>query len=318
MHKLKFLPNPATRSSSPTRLNLLLAVFFFIAQIYILFLFPFVAKYAREGALALLIAAVFLMQPTWYLIHEAVHDILHPDLGTSRWVGRILAIMAGIPFSGIRLAHLLHHRWNRVEELAEVYDPRETSRLAASVKHFFLILGGLYWVEFLGSLALYLPLRLRQKLGETLAGTDPYMKRFYQAVNRPQNAHAGRVEALAIALLYVAAFALYGNELRIYLICALLGRSFFTSFFDNSFHYETPINTSANPTLTRNHAMPFSWIILNFNYHFVHHQNPSLPWSELPRKARAEEAAFDGGFLARGLRQLRGPLTREKVSSLEY
>ncbi len=50
------------------------------------------------------------------------------------------------------------------------------------------------------------------------------------------------------------------------------------------------------------------WLVLNGNFHGVHHKAPQLSWRELPGTFAKDGAGFDGSWVAMVLRQFRGPL----------
>jgi len=300
-----------TGARIPSRTNIFLSVVFFFSQIYLLFLFPFAFQKTPALALAGLLVTVVMILPTWYLMHEAVHDHLHQNIKVGFWLGRLLSAISGVPFSGIRVAHLLHHRWNRIEDFSENYEPTELNWLNANAKYFFLILGGLYWLEFLGGLMLFLPERLRLRLAAAVAGKNIYMNRVYHAMNNYKNAIRTRNESILIAALYIGSFCAYGPHLRILLIAALCGRAFLVSLLDNSFHYEAGTNPGDNSSGTRDHSMPASWLILNFNYHWTHHKHPGAPWTDLPMLAQREGAKFEGNYITQAFRQFKGAIAIE-------
>jgi hypothetical protein len=46
-------------------------------------------------------------QSYWSLIHEAIHDLFHPERRVNAFFGRALSILFGSPFQILRLSHLL-------------------------------------------------------------------------------------------------------------------------------------------------------------------------------------------------------------------
>src|SRR4051812_44268438 len=95
------------------RLNLLLAVVFAAAQLYMLVLYPLGVIATPSRAIAALVASVLLTYPCWILIHEAIHSMLSAERVTNHLLGRLLSILHGSPFGVLRLVHLLHHKFNR-------------------------------------------------------------------------------------------------------------------------------------------------------------------------------------------------------------
>lgn len=295
----------------PVALNIALFNLLFGSQMALLFLTPFVAaRFPSVAVGAFVVAVTAMVLPAWYLMHESVHDGLHPNRQINRWMGRALGLVNGVPYTGVRVAHLLHHRWNRIEEFSESYDPAQVTWLKANLKHYFLLLGGLYWVELIGGLALFLPASIRLRLSARLAGDNTYMKRVYQAMNSTQNLKSIRTESLCILTLDLASFFVYGSDLRALFLFMMSTRAFLISFFDNSFHYETATNPGDNSAGTRNHSMPMAWMILNFNYHWTHHRNPRISWVDLPRYARHSGTALNGNYFHQALRQFRGAIPK--------
>ena len=64
------------------------------------------------------------------------------------------------------------------------------------------------------------------------------------------------------------------------LASALLVRGFLVSFLDNAYHYGTR-------TDDRRYALHLAtpvWLqryLLNFNFHYMHHRHPTMPWNRL-------------------------------------
>jgi fatty acid desaturase len=92
-------------------------------------------------------------------------------------------------------------------------------------------------------------------------------------------------------------------------------RAFLISFLDYLYHYASPLGDRLHGYNLR---LPrwLSPLILNFNYHGIHHRFPALPWRSLARVFRNERLVFDNDYLPQALSQLRGPLTRETLEAL--
>ena len=59
-----------------------------------------------------------------------------------------------------------------------------------------------------------------------------------------------------------------------------------------------------------------SALILNFNYHGIHHRFPALPWRSLERVFTNEGLVFDNDYVTQAVSQLKGPMTREALEKL--
>lgn len=291
----------------PVRLNLLLATVFVVAQLYVLALYPLNLIGAPALAFAVLVAAVVLAYPCWVLIHEAIHGMLSPHRRINHGLGRLLGVLHGSPFAVLRLVHLLHHKYSRVEDYAEVYDPAKTSRFRAVVHHYYTVLAGRYWSEVLACLIVWLPRGRRDQVIRGLIGDGEMGRRLASNFSRRDTIREARTDAVLCLALLVASFVLYRHHVLV-LVAALSGRALLISFFDDAYHYGTARNLPEAPQHARNHDLGPSWLVLNFNHHGLHHRYPTLPWKALPAKAREEGLVFDGGYVSSALRQLRGPI----------
>jgi fatty acid desaturase len=115
-----------------------------------------------------------------------------------------------------------------------------------------------------------------------------------------------RFDGVLTLLVLALAFFCYG-EMWWLLALALLGRGFLISFFDNIYHYETPVS---DVFFAKNLHLPapLATLLLNFNLHGIHHVNPAIPWIHLPRAFNIQAGRFQGSYFAAALRQLHGPL----------
>ena len=73
------------------------------------------------------------------------------------------------------------------------------------------------------------------------------------------------------------------------LFLALLARGFLISFLDNVYHYETPVSDVFYAKNLRL-AAPLAKLLLNFNFHGIHHVNPAIPWLHGAAAARIRPA----------------------------
>jgi fatty acid desaturase len=291
----------------PARRNLLLAVVFGAAQLYMLVLYPLGVITAPSLALPVLVLSTILTYPCWILIHEAIHSMLSANRSTNHLLGRLLSILQGSPFAVLKLVHLLHHKFNRVEDYAEVYDPARTSRRRAVIHHYYTVLAGRYWSEVLACFVVWLPQGRRDRMIRNLLGDGEMATRTQHGMARKDTLGEARADSVLCVALLIGACWLYRHDLPT-LIAALSGRALLISFFDDAYHYGTARNSREAPHPARNHELAAPWLVLNFNHHGLHHRYPSLPWSKLAAKAREEDLVFDGGYFSSALRQLRGPI----------
>ncbi len=266
----------------------------------------------------LLVPLVFTTPALWSLIHEAIHGILHPTDAVNDGLGRGLSVLFGAPFRVLRLGHLMHHRFNRTDlDRTEVTGPQGAGTGGRMV-YFARLLGGLYLAECAASLAAALPRRAIHRLVHLAFGAEtPDGRTMMRAADRHLMSPAGirqiRFDGLAAIALFGLAFYFYGASWWM-LTLALVGRGLLISFFDNAYHYDTPLddvlysyNLRLPPVLAR--------AMLNFNYHAVHHRHPALPWPQLATRFDATGDVYEGPFLSVAWRQLRGPLNPAEVAA---
>ncbi|MBI2366721.1 MAG: fatty acid desaturase [Deltaproteobacteria bacterium] len=142
----------------PVALNLFLACFHVAVNLYQFFILPLWLLPASPAWAWTLLPLVFLNNPYWSLIHEAIHDLFHPARKVNAFFGRFMAMSFGAPFRILRLSHLLHHKLNRLPvEGTEYYDKTKRSKAAAAPGYYFQILLGLYLAEVLSPLFFLLP-----------------------------------------------------------------------------------------------------------------------------------------------------------------
>jgi fatty acid desaturase len=74
-----------------------------------------------------------------------------------------------------------------------------------------------------------------------------------------------------------------------------------------SLWYSGKRSVAAAPLATR--------VLLNFNFHGIHHQNPPIPWIRLPMAFHEQSQIFHGQYLRAAMRQLYGPVAMQDLLS---
>jgi len=305
----------AAARAHPSGINASLAVFHFAVNVYQFVVVP-VWLLPLDAAWAwTLLPLAFLHNSYWSLIHEAIHDLFHPAPRVNMLFGRMAAVLFGAPFRILRLSHLLHHKLNRTPmEATELFDAVKSSRLRAAWGYYFQILGGLYLVEFLSAVLFFLPRAWIRSFNKQFIKPDSVSGILMQNWIGNESIREIRTDGLLVLGWFGLSFWCYGEYWP--LLVAVLGiRAFFISFLDNVYHYRTPVNDTfyaSNLWL----PAPCATLLLNFNLHGVHHQNPAMPWNRLPLVFCERGAIFHGNYLAAAARQLNGPVALQNVHSL--
>jgi fatty acid desaturase len=296
----------------PVALNLFLAFFHVAVNLYQLFILPLWLLPGGPAWAWTLLLLAFLNNPYWSLIHEAIHDLFHPNRTVNSLAARLLAVLFGAPFRILRLSHLLHHKLNRLPvEGTEYYDKTKSSKAGAAPGYYFQILLGLYLAEVLSPLYFLLPRSWLTRFKERFLAPTSVSGMLMQNWLGAEALREIRLDGLFILALFSFSFYCYGE--RWPLLLAILGaRGFLISFLDNVYHYETPVgdvfyarNLRLSGALER--------LLLHFNLHGIHHLNPAIPWIDLPRAFRSQTGKFAGGYFKAALRQLRGPIALQDL-----
>ncbi len=211
-------------------------------QCFPVFLVAALAYAARPLWGWLLLPLALLTNPFWSLIHEAIHDLLHPNKSVNLILGRLLAIMFGAPFRILRLSHLLHHKLNRMPvEGTEYYDRDKSSKAAAAPGYYFQILFGLYFVEVISPLYFLLPRRWLERFRVRYLAAQSVSSLLMQNWLGAESLREIRRDGALTILWLALAFSAYGENWPL-LLAALAARALLISFLDNVYHYETPVS----------------------------------------------------------------------------
>jgi fatty acid desaturase len=296
----------------PAVINLSLAAFYGAVNLYQFFILPLWLLPAHRAWALTLLPLALLTNPFWSLIHEAIHDLFHSNRAVNGCAGRVFGIMFGAPFRILRLSHLLHHKLNRLPvEGTEYFDKCTSSKSATAPGYYLRILIGLYLFEVISSLWSFLPRAWLQTVKDRYMTRDGVSGMLMQNCLTGQALREIRVDGLlALAWLGLSFYA-YGEQWRI-LLALVAARGFLISFFDNVYHYETPVADSFYAKNLRL-AAPLSKLLLNFNLHGIHHVNPAISWINLAEGFRVQKAQYQGGYFAAAWRQMRGPVALQEL-----
>ena len=292
---------------------------------FLLFGFPLLLL-PDPGAATLIVVAISCTSNSLFaVLHEAIHRSLAPvtrlpllGLSMNELLGRVVGIVFGSPFDFLSAGHVTHHSVNRTaDEHLEIYEGSlPTAERRSFVKgYYFFLLGGLYAVEVLVPLAFWLPRRVGQPKLELLFQADPMVRQALRRVFRsPYHLRAIRLDACIIVTSIAASAVLYGRYWWILVIHFLI-RAVLISFLDYLYHYGSPLGDRLHGYNLR---LPrwLSPLILNFNYHGIHHRFPALPWRALDAVFVDEGLVFDNAYLTQAVSQLRGPMTRDALEVL--
>lgn len=296
----------------PAAANLALAVFYAAVNLLQFIVLPLWLLPVNANWAWMLLPLALLTNPFWSLIHEAIHDLFHPNRRINTCFGRVMAILFGSPFRILRLSHLLHHKLNRLPvEGTEYYDRSKKSKTSAAPGYYFQILFGLYLVEVISPLLFFLPKSWLRRFKDQWLRPQSVSAILMQNWLSPEALREIRFDGVLTVSWLTLSFLCYGQHWRLLLV-ALLARGFLISFLDNVYHYETPVSDIFYAKNLRLVA-PAAKLLLHFNLHGVHHVNPAIPWIHLPNAFDAQSGRFQGGYFTASLNQLRGPIALQDL-----
>jgi fatty acid desaturase len=300
------------KQTAPVKINAALAGFQIAVNLFQFLLLPLWLLPANALWGWLLLPLAFLTNPFWSLIHEAIHDLFHPVPRINILFGRTAGILFGAPFRVLRLSHLLHHKLNRTPmEATELFDAAKESRLRASGGYFFQILGGLYLVEVLSAVLFLLPRGWIRAFNARYIKPQSVSGILMQNWTTDEAYSEIRTDGAWVLGWFGLSLWAYGSHWPL-LAALLAARGFLISFLDNVYHYRTPVNDIFYASNLRLPA-PLAALLLNFNLHGVHHQNPAAPWWRLPLLFRDSAQIYHGGYFSAAARQLYGPVALEEL-----
>jgi len=287
----------------PGRINI--AVIVICSILYFVLLWT--ASHVHQYGWVLLCGFFFaiIMIPVYSLIHEAEHNILHSNEKANDWLGRWLSTLFIAPYTFFKHCHLKHHKKNRTdEEMWDLYYEHQ-DKLKRYGTLYGMMIGLGYFSMWLAVLLYAIApklvysrfFRAQTEIGGFLKGSD-----------RKDKVRQSRRESWMVIIFQVLLFYALQLKLMPTLVLFIMHGFLWSSqnYVNHAFSPRDIINGAHNLKVS-----PWlKWIYLNFNLHLAHHQNPKVPWIQLP------EYVSEGGgrisFLRNYLRLWKGPrVTRE-------
>jgi fatty acid desaturase len=296
----------------PVRTNFTLAALLLVLAAVLLFVAPAAGWYGNGGGVVLLALAVIATPLHWGLIHEGIHGNLAPDATQNRTLSRLLSVPLLIPFEVVRFGHLMHHGFNRNPldrpEAVEAAQPSLFDR----IKFYVHLLFGTSAIELSVPWLFLLPRSgIRWAIGRIYGLDDAQVQRIRKMAETtfldPDRITRIRVDLALTVLLVVTALYCAGDAWG-WVVAALLARGITISVLDNAPHYGTPVDSGQDATNSRAPKL-LRALLLNSNFHGIHHARPNLPWTSLPQAFVAMGARYGAAWLAMVLRQFRGPVS---------
>lgn len=260
-------------------------------------------------AVALIVLAAFTAPLHWGLLHEAIHGKLFENETANRIVGRALGVFLMFNFDVMRFAHLYHHRENRHSRDRPEDMGADGSWLRAAPSFFFTLLIGQELGALAAPLAVLPPVSVTRWAMDKLF-SDPDAAKLKAAMSRVFTDPERRVR-IRIDFVFVIAFAalaiwLWGALWYVFAACIAV-RFMVLSLLDNAPHYGTALDSGLEAKNTTLHPS-LRWLVLNSNFHGVHHRLPNISWRELPENFVVLQGRYTESWIGMVLRQFRGPM----------
>ncbi|HXG52524.1 MAG TPA: fatty acid desaturase [candidate division Zixibacteria bacterium] len=292
----------------PVRLNLAILAAQLVALPALLYLAGQVENWL--GLVAVALCYGIAMNSGYALLHEAEHNLFHPDPRINQLGGILLALFFPAPFHLLRQGHLGHHLRNRSDDEAFDFYFEGENPLWKRLQ-FYGILTGLFWLVIaLGNfLAAIKPTLLQPKY----ASFDRPTAAFLASLNR-KFARWIRGEALAAIALH-GGLIWSGDIPLLNYALVLFGFGFSWSAMQYVHHFDTVRDVRWGARNLRTlRWLDALW--LNHNWHLNHHMSPTVPWIYLP--GLYSGAPFErGNLLTAYARMWRGPtFTTERIENL--
>jgi fatty acid desaturase len=260
------------------------------------------------AVLVLSLAYGVIMNSAYAMLHEAEHNLLHPDPRVNELAGVLLALFFPAPFHLLRQGHLGHHLRNRSDD--EAYD-LYFGRKDRFWKYLQLYgtLTGMFWalIAVTNFIVVFHPTLMAPRY----ASFDRPTAAFLESLN-PKYRRRIRLEALAAILLHAGMIYFWSIPIGTYL-AVMFGFGLTWSAMQYAHHYGTVRDVRLGAADLRT-FLPLDVVLLNHNCHLAHHMHPTVPWKYLPRLANPRKSR--GSLLKAYLREWRGPsFSTERVEN---
>jgi fatty acid desaturase len=272
-------------------------------------LIPAVVRISWPVALALLLLVALTTPLHWGLAHESFHGLLSRDARINRLLGRSLTIPLGMSWDLVRFGHLNHHDANRhLLDRPEVL-PEGLSWHRGALTYYAKLFGGHALLSAMSSLLAWLPDRAMNRAVDRISG-DVELKKFHvgamKNLTSPERRARIRIDSFASLMLHAAALFLWGHAWPVFAASCMV-RYAVLSLMDNAPHYGTALDSGTD---ARNTGLPgwSKYLVLNQNFHGIHHEQPALRWRALELAFAQSGRGFNGSWLGSISRQLNGPV----------
>jgi fatty acid desaturase len=243
------------------------------------------ANFACQRSVPQLLPLIVIAQGLWLyrfyaVAHEASHRKLFPDHPAANDIaGSAFMIWVWAPITVFRQIHEFHHGANRRADGIATLDTFVVNggrpRWTYYAVWYLMVFGAGFFLHTLISILLFL--FLPKKAGKKLSPA-------FNSWNLRKRLVSWGEFAVSLSLHAIPWLAGGAGLWWQTLGAPILVFAWVWSVMLYIYHYDTTIGKKVQYNTRSLPDMPFfSWLLLNFNHHSVHHNNPEIPWHELPR-----------------------------------
>lgn len=239
------------------------------------------------------------MNSAYAMLHEAEHNLLHPNPIVNQAVGAILALFFPAPFHLIRQGHIGHHVRNRSDDEAFDLYFEDENRFWKYVQLYGTLTGMFWLLIFVTNVVVAVrPSIITPRYTRFNRPTEAFL----ESLN-PRYRRLIQIEALAVLLVH-AGMVFFWKIPVLHYLAVLFGFGLTWSAMQYAHHYGTVRDVQKGAMNLRTFRL-LDLIWLNHNWHLNHHMRPTVPWVYLPFLSDAQEAR--GSLFTAYLREWRGP-----------
>lgn len=264
---------------TPTLLNIIIQI---IASGTSLFCLYQVA-HTENWIFKIVFALIFTLSNNtlFSLLHECVHRSYSKNIFINDLMGNFAAFFFPTAMVFQRTCHLGHHLRNRTDhEMFDMYYPHDNKPI--KYIQYYSILTGFYWLSIPVGCFMYMLTPASYNffvwLNKKNKSTDAAM--MIPFLTHPKKNRI-RFEIFMTFLFQIAMFKLLNLNFSSWLFCYwVFGVNWGgLQYADHAWSDRDIRNGAWNLKVSK----PIQAIYLNYHLHKVHHQNPQLPWTELPK-----------------------------------
>jgi len=280
----------------PARINLIIATGVVTVAVSLLWL---ASNLDLIWSIPLGVVYSFVLLTNYALMHEATHDVLHPNPRLNALIGMSLSWLFPMSFTVFKVSHVVHHCCNRTDH--EMFDCfyLKDKKIIKYIQWYGL-LTGLWWPLIpIGNILLAIQPRLLRTRPFQQARTTAVLFNHYD----PKLTLRLRLEVISGLVFWVVLITSLNIRLETLAICyAFFSINWSTrQYVTHAFSVRDVKNGAHNLKVSR----PMAWLLLQGQWDLVHHQHPHVSWIQLAELGAQSRRPIS--YIKQYLRLWKGP-----------